>query len=525
MTSPLLHVALPVPLPRLFDYHPPAGSGACTEDVGRRVRVPFGKRELVGVVAAVSTAGTAEPAPNLRDALGWLDDAPLLGGELLQSLHWLARYTHAPLGEVLATALPALLRQGEPLPDTALWGWQLTASGLTQINTLRTGSRPQRLAGLLHTAPRDEATLAHHIDGWRTAARALEQRGFAERLALPHPHCGAMDDGPALNPEQAAAVAALRELRGFSPLLLDGITGSGKTEVYLQAIAECLKRGRQALVLVPEIGLTPQTLARFRARLGVPVHALHSGLSDGARARVWAAAARGQARVIVGTRSAVFTPLPEAGLIVIDEEHDASYKQQDGIRYHARDFALVRGKALDIPVLLGSATPSLESLNNANTRRYQYLRLNQRAGSATPPTVRILDIRKRPLQAGLSPELLTAIRSALDAGGQVLVFKNRRGYAPVLLCHDCGWNAQCPRCSTPEHPSPMTVHSAGRRLQCHHCGHRQSVPNACPDCASLALAPSASKNFWPRTLRASRWSASTAAAPGARTRWKNTSPP
>jgi primosomal protein N' (replication factor Y) len=193
--------------------------------------------------------------------------------------------------------------------------------------------------------------------------------------------------------------------------------------------------------------------------------------------------------VIVGTRSAVFTPLPEAGLIVIDEEHDGSYKQQDGIRYHARDFALVRGKALDVPVILGSATPSLETLHNAQAGRYAHLRLRKRAGDAQPPTVRVLDVRKRPLDAGLSPELLRAMRAALDAGGQVLVFKNRRGYAPVLLCHDCGWSAQCKRCSTPLRASPMTVHGGGRRLQCHHCGARQTPPPACPDCASLALQP------------------------------------
>jgi len=486
-TSPgLLQLALPLPLPRLFDYRPPAGSSACTGDIGRRVKVPFGKRELVGVVAAINTEQA--PVPGLRDALAWLDEAPLLSGELWGSLHWLARYTHAPLGEVLATALPSLLRHGEPLPDTTTWAWQLTAAGRASMETLRTGSRPRQLAEFL-TTPRDEDTLAHRFEGWRTPARALMKRGLAERIALPAPRNGDLAEGPILNPEQSAAITALREINGFATVLLDGITGSGKTEVYLQAIADCLKRGRQALVLVPEIGLTPQTLARFRARLGVPIHALHSSLSDTARARVWAAAQRGQARVIVGTRSAVFTPLPEAGLIVIDEEHDTSYKQQDGIRYHARDFALVRGKALDIPVLLGSATPSLESLHNANTGRYQHLRLHQRAGSATPPEVRILDIRKRPLDAGLSPELMAAIRAALDAGGQVLVFKNRRGYAPVLLCHDCGWSAHCPRCSTPEHPSPMTVHSAGRRLQCHHCGYRQPVPPACPDCASLALEP------------------------------------
>jgi primosomal protein N' (replication factor Y) len=279
-------------------------------------------------------------------------------------------------------------------------------------------------------------------------------------------------------------MAAIRAVDGFGALLLDGVTGSGKTEVYLQAIVDCLARGKQALVLVPEIGLTPQTLARFRARLGVPVHALHSGLGDAARARVWTAAWRGEARVVVGTRSAVFTPLPDAGLIVVDEEHDASYKQQDGIRYHARDFALVRGKALGVPVLLGSATPSLETLHNARAGRYAHLRLTRRAGAAQPPAVRVLDVRKRPLQAGLAPELLAAIRGALDAGGQALVFKNRRGYAPVLLCHDCGWSAQCRRCD-----APMTVHAAGRRLQCHHCGARQAAPPACPDCGGLALQP------------------------------------
>ncbi|HZV38245.1 MAG TPA: primosomal protein N', partial [Pseudoxanthomonas sp.] len=206
--------------------------------------------------------------------------------------------------------------------------------------------------------------------------------------------------------------------------------------------------------------------------------------NDNASARTWTAAWRGEARVIVGTRSAVFTPLPDAGLIVVDEEHDASYKQQDGIRYHARDFALVRGKALGVPVLLGSATPSLESLHNAQSGRYAHLRLGKRAGEARPPAVRVVDVRKRPMQAGLSQETLQAIDAALQAGGQVLVFKNRRGYAPALLCHDCGWSAHCKRCD-----ATMTVHGGGRRLQCHHCGHRQPAPLACPDCGGLALQP------------------------------------
>jgi len=485
--SDCLQIALPVPLPRLFDYLPPEGTEVSPGMIGHRIRVPFGNRELAGIVAGT---GPVEAAVELRRAIALPDAEPLLRGELLDSLRWLARYTHAPPGEVFATALPAPLRAGEALPDTHAWAWSLTEAGATGRDSLRKGSRPRRLAELLATGPVDEDRLERDLDGWRTAARALARRGHAERLAVPAvAHAPEPQPGPTPNPEQWAAIAAVDAAAGFAPMLLEGVTGSGKTEVYLHAIAACLARGRQALVLVPEIGLTPQTLARFRARLGVPVHALHSGLADGERARVWAAAWRGEARVIVGTRSAVFTPLPDAGLIVVDEEHDTSYKQQDGIRYHARDFALVRGKALGVPVVLGSATPSLETLHNAQAGRYAHLRLRQRAGEAKPPAVRIVDVRKRPLQAGLAPETLQMIEAALRDGGQVLVFKNRRGYAPVLLCHDCGWSAQCPRCSTPLQGTPLTVHAGGGRLLCHHCGHRQPKPLACPDCASLALQP------------------------------------
>ena len=487
-TCPTLRIALPVPLPQTFDYLPPPGSPAPDAgDKGRRVRVPFGNRELVGMVEGI---GAVQDQATLREALQWLDGPPLLGGELHASLRWLARYTHAPLGEVVATALPAPLRRGEPLPDTHAWGWELTAAGREGAARLRGGSRPRRLAELLGDGALGEEVLAVRMDGWREAGRSLLKRGFAQRVALAESAPAARPQpGLVPNVQQQAAIEAITAANGFQPFLLDGVTGSGKTEVYLQAIARCLEQGRQALVLVPEIGLTPQMLARFRSRLGIAVHALHSGLNDNERARVWAAAARGQARVIVGTRSAVFTPLPQAGLLIVDEEHDGSYKQQDGIRYHARDFALVRGKALDVPVVLGSATPSLESLHNARAGRYSHLRLQQRAGDARPPAVRVFDVRKRPLQDGLSPEVLAGIEQHLRAGNQVLVFKNRRGYAPVLLCHDCGWTAPCSRCSTPLHTTPMTVHGAGRRLQCHHCGARAPVPLACPDCASLALQP------------------------------------
>ncbi len=485
---PTLRIALPVPLPQLFDYLPPEGSPPpAPGDVGRRLRVPFGPRELVGVVESLGQADDGAP---LRAALEWLDPVPLIGGELASSLQWLSRYTHAPLGEVIATALPAPLRRGEALPDTHGWAWQLTDAGRDGLAKLRAGTRPQRLATLLEAGAVNEDLLDDQLDDWRSAARALAKRGFADRVDVPAliPQADTRP-GPTPNPQQQTAIDAINGCDGFQPFLLDGVTGSGKTEVYLQAISQCLQQGKQALVLVPEIGLTPQMLTRFRSRLGIPVHALHSGLNDNERARVWAAASRGEARVIVGTRSAIFTPLPQPGLIVIDEEHDGSYKQQDGIRYHARDFALVRGKALNVPVVLGSATPSLESLHNARSGRYTHLRLQQRAGDAKPPGVRVFDVRKRPLQDGLSPEVLTGIAQHLKAGNQVLVFKNRRGYAPVLLCHDCGWTAPCKRCSTPLHTTPMTVHGGGRRLQCHHCGARQSVPLACPDCASLALQP------------------------------------
>jgi primosomal protein N' (replication factor Y) len=478
---PTLQVALPVPLPRLFDYLPPQGEGQ-TVAVGCRLKVPFGNRELIGVVAG---HGQAEDSQGLRQALAWCDTAPLLQGELWQSLQWLARYTHAPLGEVLSTALPGPLRHGEPLPDIHHWGWQLTPEGHAQREKLRAGSRPRQLAELLADAVVDEDVLSARMQDWRVAARSLAKRDLAERIALSvAPQHAQPLPGPTLNPEQAEAVAAITAAESFQAFLLDGVTGSGKTEVYLQAIIHCLAQGRQALVLVPEIGLTPQTLARFRGRLGIAVHALHSGLTDNERARVWAAASRGEARVIVGTRSAVFIPLPQPGLLIVDEEHDGSYKQQDGIRYHARDFALVRAKAQGIPVLLGSATPSLETLHNAYAGRYAHLRLKQRAGDARPPRVRILDVRKRPLRDGLSADVLAGIGEHLQRGQQVLVFKNRRGYAPVLLCHDCGWTAPCNRCD-----APMTVHGGGRRLQCHHCGARQPAPLACPACGSLALQP------------------------------------
>jgi primosomal protein N' (replication factor Y) (superfamily II helicase) len=481
MAPKTLRVALPVPRPGLFDYLPPEADTAGSGWIGCRVRVPFGRRMLIGVVAALGEADDRV----LRHVHERLDTSALMAGELWESLGWAARYYHAPLGEMLATAMPARLREGQPLPPPAEGPWTLSDAGHAALAHLRAGSRPQQLATLLSIAARTDAELDEALPGWRSAARALRARELVQRAAMSLPTLPGPRQGPPLTLAQSQSVeTVVAALGSFQALLLEGVTGSGKTEVYLEAIAECLRRGQQALVLVPEIGLTPQTLRRFRARLGVPIEALHSGLADGERARVWAALSRGDARVLVGTRSAIFSPLPEAGLIVIDEEHDGSYKQQDGVRYSARDFALVRGKALGVPVLLGSATPSLESLAAVQAGRYVHLRLAERAGGARAPTVRVVDVRRRPLQAGLSAELRDAISACLARGEQALVFRNRRGYAPVLLCHDCGWSAQCQRCD-----KPLTVHAAGRRLICHHCGTQARPPSACPECGGLALQP------------------------------------
>jgi primosomal protein N' (replication factor Y) (superfamily II helicase) len=489
----VLKVALALPLPRCFDYL--VSNELIGENMpGRRVRVPFGKDEKIGVIDSVEMLDASQYAlktTELKNIIEILDAEPIFSRELFSSLHWLGRYTQAPMGEVFATALPVLLRQGQALPDNKVMAWELTSLGRHQYSFLRANTQVRKFAERLLKQPVSEDQLDIEKENWRNSANTLKRRAYVERIALPPSKIAVKKtSGPIHNAEQKQVLHAIEKhhaaqhVPGFHCHLLEGVTGSGKTEIYLQAIEHCLQRGQQALILVPEIGLTPQTLKRFRERLGVPVHAMHSGLNDGERARAWAAMARGDAQVLVGTRSAVFVPMPNAGLIIIDEEHDASYKQQDGIRYHARDFAIVRAKALNVPIILGSATPSLESLHNALAGRYQHLHLKHRAGNAKPPKVRVLDIRKRPLNHGLSSEVLEAIKLCVQRGEQVLVFKNRRGYAPVLLCHDCGWTAQCPRCD-----SPMSVHGVARNLQCHHCGHRKNKPASCPDCSSLALQP------------------------------------
>lgn len=481
----LVRVAVPVPLPRLFDYR--LEDGAAMPAVGCRVRVPFSGRERVGIVLACDPQSELAD-DQLKPVSEILDTQPLLTSELIETLEWASRYYQHAVGEVFDSALPTLLRSGRDLPQAGIAGITLGALGQQQRIDAppRSGTRVSALVERLHGGPVATAELDQELPGWRSSARSLRSRGWLEDCRLPEI---ALSDrplaAPALNDEQQVAVdAVIGSVGKFSPFLLDGVTGSGKTEVYLAAIGEVIRQGRQALVLVPEIALTPQTTRRFRERLGFDVAILHSGLSERERAVAWLSAARGEARVVLGTRSAIFVPMPRSGLIVVDEEHDISYKQQDGFRYHARDLAVLRAKSLGVPLMLGSATPSLESLANVESGRYRSLRLSRRAGVARPPSLEIMDLRNKRLDQGLAISSLKAIEACVGRGEQALVFRNRRGYAPVLFCHACGWSAQCQRCDR-----PLTLHRGAGRLRCHHCAAEARVPATCPECASTALAP------------------------------------
>ncbi len=483
-SSPILRVALPSPLRRLFDYLPAARAPACGWQPGLRVYVPFGHRDVVGVV--IEVAGQSElPRHKLRAVSEPLDDAPL-PADWLWLCRFTARYYQHSLGDTLHHALPARLRQGHPMAGRTHTLWRQLPDAPDAPDFGR-ATRQAELWALLGQHPHGLATRAITAHGFthdvlnRLLHKQLIERREVETAAA-EPTGGSLLAAPALplNREQSEVLAALHEkLTHFHPCLLEGVTGSGKTEVYLQLIEAVVAKGQQALVLVPEIGLTPQTLARFRQRFNAPVLALHSGLTDAERLDVWEAAASGRARIIIGTRSAIFTPLSDPGAIIVDEEHDGSYKQQDGLRYHARDLAVARAHYHGIPVVLGSATPSLESLHQALDGHYRHLRLTQRASRHPPAKLELLDLRHRRRQGGLLPDAIKATKATLAAGKQVLVFINRRGFAPTLACHACGWMAECGQCD-----ARMTLHRAPPLLACHHCDSRRALPDACPECHS-----------------------------------------
>ncbi len=475
-----------MPLSRHFDYLPPKNHTAVPLP-GTRVLVPFGRGNRVGIFLGLGTE-TDVPLDKLKAVVSVLDETTCFDSSMLDLLKWAARYYVHPIGEVLGQALPTALR--EPEQSLARWtrAWQLTASGKSAPlgATARAPVQTKLREHLREHQASDATSLSACGKSWRDALKKLSDKGWVEEIKLPAlpPPCGpSSETALTLNDEQTIAVETVTEDFGrFSPFLLDGVTGSGKTEVYLQLVQRCLDAGQQVLVLVPEIGLTPQLMARFENRFDVPVVSLHSGLADGQRLQHWQWAKSGEARVVIGTRSAVFTPMPTLGLIIIDEEHDASLKQQDSFRYHGRDLALVRARAAKIPILLGTATPSLETLKNARDKKYTLLTLRYRAGDATPPTIELLDIRRSQLHEGLSQRLIDAMHEPLSKGQQVLIFLNRRGFAPVLMCESCGQPCDCHRCD-----AHMTWHRSDSLLHCHHCGSQRPLPRVCENCNEPSL--------------------------------------
>ena len=479
----VVRVALPVPLRQHFDYliateqHP---------KVGCRVLVPFGNRKLVGIVWQVAPDNQFDSA-KLKAVLKLLDSSPVLPPLLCQLLSFAAEYYHHPLGEVLISALPALLREGRDLADYQPKAYRLTPNGRQlAASALKRSVKQQALWQTLQAHQLTESVLLQQHS--RATLKQLLDKQLAEEVIVPPTPYTALTKaakGLKLTAAQALAVTAVDQACGrFERLLLEGVTGSGKTEVYLQSIAKLLQTQQQVLLIVPEIGLTPQTLERFQARFDVPVLCWHSALTDSERLHCWLQASTGAAAIIIGTRSALFLPFWRLGLIIIDEEHDQSLKQQDGFRYHARDLAIKRAALQHCPILLGSATPSLESLHNALSKRFIHLPLPDRAAGQALPKFELVDLKQQVLQFGLASQTLAKIKQQLALGLQVMLFLNRRGFAPALSCQECGWLTECHRCS-----AFTTYHKQSRQLVCHHCGASKAVPRQCGGCGSTQLKP------------------------------------
>lgn len=481
--EPILQVAINAPLSRPFDYLPPSAGGAPAP--GCRVLVPFGRQRQIGVVIAHARQSEL-PASRLRRVMATIDNEAVLSEPDLWLIRFTSDYYHHPIGEVVAAALPALLRQGQPL-NPFVRRLAITDEGAAQ-SLSAVAKRAPRQAELLDllSGHADDGMQFSELDdampGWRRLRNTLLDKSWIRAFESPaeadfEAQAGPMTTGPTLNADQKAVLEAIRRRSGFHVSLLDGVTGSGKTEVYLHLIKDVFAAGRQVLALVPEIGLTPQFVWRLKERLGIEPVVLHSSLPDGIRLSGWRRASNGTAPLVLGTRSAVFTPLKNPGLIVVDEEHDTSFKQQEGLRYSARDLAVAKAKHLGVPIVLGSATPSIESLQRCNEGLYQHLCMPTRAGKAAPPLMRLVDLNQHPAYDGLSQPLLAAIEKNVGDGGQVLLFLNRRGFAPTLICSNCGHIAECRRCD-----ARMTVHAGDAKLLCHHCGASRQIETQCPDC-------------------------------------------
>ena len=457
--------------------------------------VPFGnskkKADRVGILLEVVHDSDVE-FDRLKACSEILDSEPLFSEKQLNLLKWASAYYHHSVGDVLFSSIPTALRQGiaATLPTTSIWRL-LSAAPLKDDPCLKRAARQAELLESLREQPSglSAESLKKISTGWRNMINKLIEKGWVEEVeteitCLPADNNDDLQP-PDLNEHQTAAVTEISAtLDQFKVFLLDGVTGSGKTEVYFRVIEKVVSDQKQALVLIPEIGLTAQLIERFRSRFSCPITVLHSGLTDKERLSAWLLARAGKAAIIIGTRSAIWTPLPDPGVIIVDEEHDTSYKQQDGFRYSARDIAIVRGQRAKIPVILGSATPSLESLNNIRQDKCTHLILPERAGEAVPPGIHFLDIRSADLNNGLSKTLIGKIRDCISADKQALLFLNRRGFSPVMMCHDCGWIASCRHCD-----ANLTFHQAARQMRCHHCGSQQRMLTKCPECEDSELIP------------------------------------
>jgi primosomal protein N' (replication factor Y) (superfamily II helicase) len=489
---PIIRVALDVPVNTLFDYLAP--DEVTGQDVGLRVRVPFGKNTLTGVIMEVTTHSEVPPQ-RLRYASHVFRDVPPLPKDLLDLFGFCSEYYHHPLGEAVMNGLPTRLRSNKPFthkkdPD---FQYRLTLAGQsTDLSAVPARSIVKRRL-LARLKGQGEMSMSEAREISSRAAKAIKEfmaSGWVEEIPVARGGYQMFDESgarPVLTPDQKNAVDAIAaKANEFHVWLLHGITGSGKTEVYLRLISLLLRQARQTLVLVPEINLTPQLEASFRTRFpDVRLVSLHSGLNPSERATGWLQAQQAEAQLILGTRLSVFTPMPKLGLIIVDEEHDSSFKQQEGLRYSARDVAVFRAKQAGVPVILGSATPSLESYYGALTGRYTRLRLPLRAvKNASLPVVRCVDMRTAQAKDGLSAPVTASLAKCLELNQQSLVFINRRGYAPVLMCRSCGWAAPCHRCA-----SRLVVYLREKQLRCHHCGHRERFPNACPECGDQDIAP------------------------------------
>lgn len=485
---PVVQVALPIPLARNFDYLLP--SHLSVAGPGVRVIVPFGKRNAIGIVVGLAEHSDFPPE-QLKSISEVLDTHSLYPPSLWHILLWAADYYHYPLGEVLFHAIPVLLRQGKPAKEAPLWQWSVSEAGkATAPESLRRSPKQQKALAVLHQKNLYRHEIHQH-DISDAVMQALRVKGLCDLQATQVTRAdwrkgySVTGERLRLNTEQATAVGAIRsEDDHFAAWLLAGITGSGKTEVYLSVLENVLEKGNQALVLVPEIGLTPQTIARFRERFNAPIDVLHSALNDSERLTVWLRAYHGETAIVIGTRSALFTPFANLGVIIIDEEHDSSYKQQEGWRYHARDLAVFRAQRENIPVVMGTATPALETLHNVQLGKYRRLSLSRRAGNARQATQQLIDLKGVRLQDGLSPMLIKKMEQHLQADNQVLLFLNRRGFSPAMLCHECGWIAECQRCDR-----YYTLHQHQRQLRCHHCNSQRPIPHQCPQCGSTHLLP------------------------------------